>query len=160
MHKSQIVQICFWFFTNSCFLLPGYVLYFALLLPIGLIILHNLISFAVIMHRLCHSRLPNPGEPERLHLKRQFQNGFALTVLMGTTWALAFVSIGYATFLFALLFCVFNSLQGLFLFLLFCLRQPDVLGMCNCCNRASGKSRSYEGDWEPGSKNNPAFAMS
>ena len=128
-------------------------MYFGLLLPIGLIILHNFISFIIIMNRLCRRKLPNLGDPERTNYKRQFQNGFAMTVLMGLTWASAFLAIDYfSSFIFSIIFCVFNGLQGLFVFVLFCLRQPDVRSLCKCCKmdaRSMKRQRSFEADWEP-----------
>ena len=140
------------FFPFSCFLVQGWVLYFGLLLPIGVIILHNFISFIIIMNRLCRRKLPNLGDPERTNYKRQFQNGFAVTILMGFTWASAFLAIDYfSSFIFSIIFCAFNCLQGLFVFVFFCLRQPDVPTLCKCRERDARsvkRQASFEPEWE------------
>ncbi|XP_058256207.1 adhesion G-protein coupled receptor G2-like isoform X2 [Hemibagrus wyckioides] len=43
-----------------------------------------------------------------------------LTLLLGVTWSLAFFTSGYTNYPILYLFCIFNSLQGLFLFLWVC----------------------------------------
>jgi len=37
-----------------------------------------------------------------------------LMSLMGTTWGLAFFSIGFTNYVILYLFCIFNSMQGMF----------------------------------------------
>lgn len=59
-------------------------------------------------------------------LKERLQNAMTMTVLMGLTWSFGFLMIGHTTFIFQLLFCLFNSFQGLLVFVLFCWRQEDV----------------------------------
>ncbi|KAM3624971.1 uncharacterized protein V6R79_004564 [Siganus canaliculatus] len=44
-----------------------------------------------------------------------------LTVLMGTTWGLAFLGSGYVNYPILYLFCILNSLQGFFVFLWICM---------------------------------------
>ncbi|KAF3686945.1 Adhesion G-protein coupled receptor G6 G-protein coupled receptor 126 [Channa argus] len=43
-----------------------------------------------------------------------------LTCLMGTTWGLAFLGSGYVNYAILYLFCIFNSIQGFFIFLWIC----------------------------------------
>ncbi|KAK2853450.1 hypothetical protein Q5P01_006111 [Channa striata] len=43
-----------------------------------------------------------------------------LTCLMGTTWGLAFLGSGYVNYPILYLFCIFNSIQGFFIFLWIC----------------------------------------
>ncbi|XP_072033272.1 uncharacterized protein [Amphiura filiformis] len=146
---------------NYCFLVPGYTLYYGLFLPIGLIILHNFISFIIIMHRLRKDTLPNPDEPERLDFIRQFRHGFLMTVLMATSWVSAFLAIDLfaRNFVFSLIFCVCNGLQGVAV-LFFCFRQSDVYKCCKCCNIKIKGRRSLGGNWTPGSNSlhsNPTY---
>ena len=56
----------------------------------------------------------------------RLQNALVMSVLLGLTWVFGFLAIDEATFIFQLLFCVFNSIQGLLVFFLFCLRSQDV----------------------------------
>lgn len=57
---------------------------------------------------------------------RRLQNAATISVLVGLTWVFGLLAIGKAKVYFQLLFTVFNSLQGLAIFLLFCLRADDV----------------------------------
>ena len=50
----------------------------------------------------------------------------ACSVLMGTTWLIGFFAIGTVKFLFQLLFCILNPLQGCFIFVFHCARSEDV----------------------------------
>ena len=59
-------------------------------------------------------------------ISKRLMNALAISVLMGLTWVFGFLAIGRAKFAFSLLFCVCNSFQGVAVFALFCLRQPDV----------------------------------
>ena len=54
------------------------------------------------------------------------QNAVTISILLGLTWVFGFFAISGATFTFQLLFCLSNSLQGLAIFLLFCVRAEDV----------------------------------
>ena len=49
-----------------------------------------------------------------------------MSVLLGLTWTFGFLAIDDATFIFQLLFCACNSIQGFLVFTLFCLRSQDV----------------------------------
>ena len=57
---------------------------------------------------------------------RRAQNAVAIGTLMGLTWAFGFLSFGGGRYLFNALFATFNSLQGVFVFLLFGIRQPEL----------------------------------
>ena len=50
----------------------------------------------------------------------------ACSVLMGTTWLIGFFALGTVKFLFQLLFCILNPLQGFFIFVFHCARSEDV----------------------------------
>ena len=51
---------------------------------------------------------------------------FTCNVLLGTTWTFALLAVGKATLIFQWLFCVFNSLQGFFIFYFYTVRNQDV----------------------------------
>ena len=50
-----------------------------------------------------------------------------LTPLLGTTWILGLFAIGDATEVFQYLFVILNSLQGVFIFGIYCLFNKEVL---------------------------------
>ena len=62
----------------------------------------------------------------RMEAIRRAQNVVAIGTLMGLTWAFGFLSFGGGRYLFNALFSIFNSLQGVFVFLLFGMRQPEL----------------------------------
>ncbi|XP_072042166.1 adhesion G-protein coupled receptor G6-like [Amphiura filiformis] len=113
---------------DYCFLSPGPSLYFGLLLPVVLILIHNFLTFGLVMRRLLRANLGGTlKEKNRFHhLSMRLQNALAISVLLGLTWVFGFFAIDDATFAFQLLFCLFNAFQGVVVFLLFCLRQEDV----------------------------------
>ncbi|XP_063962173.1 adhesion G-protein coupled receptor G7-like [Lytechinus pictus] len=100
------------------------------LVPMGVILLTNTIIFLLAICRLCQSaRLPGrvwkDREAERRASIERTQTGVSFLVLMGLTW-----STGYLVLLqddtSEVLFIIFNSLQGFFIFVLACLRKRVV----------------------------------
>ncbi|XP_033097281.1 adhesion G-protein coupled receptor G6-like [Anneissia japonica] len=84
-------------------------------------------------------------KPKRELLIKRFQNAVAVSVLLGLTWVFGFLAIGSdssARYVFQVLFCFFNSLQGLFIFVLFCVRQKEIRDEWKrCCKRGDRASR-------------------
>lgn len=136
----------------SCFISPGPALYYGLLLQVGLILLHNLVVFALIMRRLLKSGTGGSAMKNKMAvLSIRLQNAVIISVLLGLTWVFGFLAIADATFAFQLLFCICNSLQGVLILLLFCLRDEDVRKTLRpymwCCGKVTttrkGRSGSY-----------------
>ena len=59
-------------------------------------------------------------------VKTEARQAFSCSVLMGITWLFAVMAVKDMRFLFQTLFCIFNSLQGFFIFILHCARNPVV----------------------------------
>ena len=91
----------------SCFIHPGVPMYLTLLAPIGLILLHNIITFILVMRSL----LQVEEESHSQQISKRLQNAICISTLMGLTWVFGFLAIGDATFAFQLIFCLANSLQ-------------------------------------------------
>ncbi|XP_072032037.1 adhesion G-protein coupled receptor G7-like isoform X3 [Amphiura filiformis] len=126
-----------------CFVKPDYGLFFGLLLPIGLVILHNIITFGLVARKLLSSRayvmksdLENceseDGDGQFFQktgvkeISQRLLNAFAVSILLGITWVFGFLAIEEARFAFQLLFCICNSFQGVLIFIFFCFGQKDV----------------------------------
>ena len=62
----------------------------------------------------------------REETKRRVQNAVAIGTLLGVTWLLGFLTVGHFRHGLGALFTIFNSTQGVFIFLLFGVRQPEV----------------------------------
>ena len=107
------------------------------MLPIGLILSVNGIVFAIVTYKLTCGRktfsMSSTSAPEkennakaRVETIRRAQNAVAIGVLLGLTWSFGLLAIGDGRIAFNALFTIFNSLQGVFVFLLFGIRQPEV----------------------------------
>merc|ERR1712180_20200 len=51
--------------------------------------------------------------------KAKVRIALGCTVLLGITWVFGLFAVGQLTYTFQLLFCIFNSLQGFFIFLFY-----------------------------------------
>lgn len=101
--------------------------YIGVLLLIALMLCYNLVIFILVIRQLtCGRKTMGQDINKRKEMYRRAQNAIAISVLLGLTWAFGFLSIGGAQFIFNLLFLIFNSLQGLFIFIFFCLRQEEI----------------------------------
>ncbi|XP_072025149.1 adhesion G-protein coupled receptor G2-like [Amphiura filiformis] len=114
--------------SDYCFIPPGPDLYYGLLLPIGLILLHNIVTFILVMRSIMKTRMKahQVKNKNKNEMVARLQNAITISILLGLTWVFGFLAIEGATFTFQLLFCLCNSFQGLIIFLLFCVRAEDV----------------------------------
>ncbi|XP_022106250.1 adhesion G-protein coupled receptor G2-like [Acanthaster planci] len=126
-------------YTNDhyCFLRPGLVLYIGLLTPIGLILIHNIVTFVLVMRSLLKVKEVSRSR----QISKRLQNAVGISVLLGLTWCFGFLAINEAAFAFQLIFCLANSFQGVVVFILFCVRREEVRTALSpymrriCCGR-------------------------
>ena len=112
--------------TYSCFV-ASHPLYFGVILPIGIILLHNLVIFGVVIRVLWKSKVgESMTQANSFTAAQRLKNAISVSILMGLTWLFGFLAIEDAEFFFSLLFCLCNSFQGIVIFILFCARQDDV----------------------------------
>ncbi|XP_041478680.1 uncharacterized protein LOC121426444 isoform X2 [Lytechinus variegatus] len=120
-----------------CFISPGPSLYFGMILPIGVILAFNSIIFTIVIYKLTCGRKTfaarNTGMSKKETMAkareeaiRRAQNVVAIGTLLGLTWSFGFLAVGNGRVAFNALFAIFNSLQGVFVFFLFGIRQPEV----------------------------------
>ncbi|XP_062305976.1 adhesion G protein-coupled receptor L3-like [Osmerus eperlanus] len=121
--------------------------------PATLIIMLNVIFLGIALYKMFHHTAilkPDSGcldninyqdyEPE---IKSWVIGAVALLCLLGLTWAFGLMYVNESTVVMAYLFTIFNSLQGMFIFIFHCVLQKKVrkeYGKClrtHCC---SGKS--------------------
>ncbi|XP_041457781.1 adhesion G-protein coupled receptor G6-like isoform X1 [Lytechinus variegatus] len=112
--------------NNQCGFLTLWPLVGGVLVPLAILIVYDALIFTLVMRRLSRKvagkQITKPKYLERLH---RLQNALALTVLMGLTWGVGFLtSIKVANLAFQIIFIILNSLQGVYLFLFYCLRNP------------------------------------
>nr|XP_054764203.1 adhesion G-protein coupled receptor G6-like [Lytechinus pictus] len=112
-----------------------------LLIPIALILLANIIIFGLVVRRLFKSAnvgskrdsIPNNRKASNERVK----NAISLLILFGLTWVTGYLTlINTTSQVIQTLFIVFNSLQGFFIFVLYCAKNPAVRAywarMCGC----------------------------
>nr|XP_054767677.1 adhesion G-protein coupled receptor G7-like [Lytechinus pictus] len=120
-----------------CFISPGHSLYFGMILPIGVIMAFNSIIFTIVIYKLTCGRktfsATNNGMSKKETMAkareeaiRRAQNIVAIGTLLGLTWSFGFLAVGNGRVAFNALFAIFNSLQGVFVFFLFGIRQPEM----------------------------------
>ena len=103
-----------------------YAFYFSLLLVIGLIIAFNIIIFVIVIYRLTCGRKTSSRNPDKLLVR--VRRAVAILTLLGLTWTFGLLSLIHqaSSFTFQVLFCIFNSLQGLFIFVMLCILPEEV----------------------------------
>lgn len=104
-------------YIDSCFPNPGINLYLSLLLPICLVMVHNFVIFSMVVCRLVFTDVAGKAvtQSRKQQLVTRLQNAMCMSVLMGLSWSLGLLVVAHPTFIFQLLFCIVNSLQGKFI---------------------------------------------
>ena len=115
----------YFIFRFSC-VVVGYSFYFALLLPVALILLVNFVILTMVMRSLIQKNNSKISSTQRQTGKVQARIAFACATLLGLTWILGLLAVGDLTYTFQLLFTIFNSLQGFFIFVFYTLMNKDV----------------------------------
>ncbi|KAK3728437.1 hypothetical protein QZH41_009483 [Actinostola sp. cb2023] len=93
--------------------------------PILAILFINLIIFCVVVRKLHCTGAMVPVETKSNERKRCW-TAFAILSLLGLTWLFGALAISDARIVFEYLFCIFNSLQGFFIFFFHCVRIKEV----------------------------------
>ncbi|XP_063096437.1 adhesion G protein-coupled receptor L3 isoform X18 [Cavia porcellus] len=112
--------------------------------PATLIIMLNVIFLGIALYKMFHhTAILKPESGCLDNIKSWVIGAIALLCLLGLTWAFGLMYINESTVIMAYLFTIFNSLQGMFIFIFHCVLQKKVrkeFGKClrtHCC---SGKS--------------------
>ncbi|XP_053319484.1 adhesion G protein-coupled receptor L3 [Spea bombifrons] len=112
--------------------------------PATLIIMLNVIFLGIALFKMFHHTAILKPEAGCLdNIKSWVIGAIALLCLLGLTWAFGLMYINESTVIMAYLFTIFNSLQGMFIFIFHCVLQKKVRKEYGRCLRAqccSGKS--------------------
>ncbi|XP_029652320.2 adhesion G-protein coupled receptor G6-like [Octopus sinensis] len=98
--------------------------YAALLAPVALILLFNITMFSLVMRSL--NSMQNDKKFEHKPKKVRVFGIVGLCFLLGFPWLLPFFGFGEAAEVFHLLFTIFTPLQGMFIFLCYCIYKKDT----------------------------------
>eukprot|EP00106_Octopus_bimaculoides_P009406 XP_014776848.1 PREDICTED: G-protein coupled receptor 126-like [Octopus bimaculoides] len=98
--------------------------YAAFLAPVAIILLFNITMFFVVMWRL--NSLQNDKKFVHNTKKVRVFGVVGLCFLLGLPWVLAFFAFDEAAEVFNHLFTIFNTLQGMFIFICYCIYKKDT----------------------------------
>lgn len=112
---------------RSCFScrLHGIPFLVSFLAPAVLILVGNSVAFVVVFYSLLTSGRKITSSRKITGFQRARQ-GAAILVLFGLTWLFGVLAIKDAKIVFQYLFCVFNSLQGLLVFVFYCVLSSRI----------------------------------
>uniref|UniRef100_A0A8C3WIZ9 Adhesion G protein-coupled receptor L3 n=1 Tax=Catagonus wagneri TaxID=51154 RepID=A0A8C3WIZ9_9CETA len=109
--------------------------------PATLIIMLNVIFLGIALYKMFHhTAILKPESGCLDNIKSWVIGAIALLCLLGLTWAFGLMYINESTVIMAYLFTIFNSLQGMFIFIFHCVLQKKVrkeYGRClrtHCCS--------------------------
>ncbi|CAH0561842.1 unnamed protein product [Brassicogethes aeneus] len=134
-------------------------------LTLAIVMMCRHASSSVSMKNKEHSRLASTSGKEENALQNKLQvnlawlkGAVALVFLLGLTWAFGFLYINEESVVMAYIFCVFNSLQGLFIFAFHCVQNEKIrkeyrkfirkhswLPKCLRCSKVSSPQNSSSG---------------
>eukprot|EP00063_Salmo_salar_P085845 XP_014060680.1 PREDICTED: G-protein coupled receptor 126-like isoform X8 [Salmo salar] len=118
------------------------------------IFLLNVAMFIVVMIQICGRNGKRSNRTLREEVLRNLRSVISLTFLLGMTWGFAFFAWGPVNLAFMYLFSIFNSLQGLFIFIFHCALKENVQKQWRrylCCGRFRLADNS---DWSKTATNN------
>ncbi|KAF7650814.1 hypothetical protein LDENG_00120280 [Lucifuga dentata] len=114
--------------SNICWITDATFFYSLNLVYFTVIFIFNSGILVLVASRICKmKRALRVGAKASTHPARYSESCksgltvLSLTFLMGTTWGLAFLGLGYINYPILYLFCILNSTQGFFIFLWICL---------------------------------------
>ncbi|KAM5263638.1 adhesion G-protein coupled receptor G6 [Ctenodactylus gundi] len=104
----------------------------------GVMFFLNVAMFIVVMVQICGRNGKRSNRTLREEILRNLRSVVSLTFLLGMTWGFAFFAWGPLNVPFMYLFSIFNSLQGLFVFIFHCAMKENVQKQWRrhlCCGR-------------------------
>ncbi len=118
----------------SCFIRIGYAFYLTQVLLLVLTVCFNAYIFARVMYKLSYGRVQSSStrNTSRMsEMKTRARRAFTLSSLLGLTWVFGILSLIHqdAAFTFQILFAIFTSLQGLFVFIMFGVLNNEIRGI-------------------------------
>ncbi|XP_062336519.1 adhesion G protein-coupled receptor L2-like isoform X4 [Osmerus eperlanus] len=106
--------------------------------PVTFVITLNLIFLMVTMYKMVkHSTSMKPDSSRLGGIRSWVMGAFALLCLLGLTWSFGLFFLNDSSVVMAYLFTIFNTLQGMFIFIFHCLLQKKVRKEYSKCFRQS-----------------------
>uniref|UniRef100_A0AAY4AHU3 Uncharacterized protein n=1 Tax=Denticeps clupeoides TaxID=299321 RepID=A0AAY4AHU3_9TELE len=106
--------------------------------PVTFIITLNLIFLVVTMYKMVkHSTSMKPDSSRLESIRSWVLGAFGLLCLLGLTWSFGLFFLSESSVVMAYLFTIFNTMQGMFIFIFHCLLQKKVRKEYSKCFRQS-----------------------
>ncbi|KAI1897535.1 hypothetical protein AGOR_G00084270 [Albula goreensis] len=140
--------------SQFCWIRSQVVFYITCVGYFCIIFLMNVAMFIVVMIQICGRNGKRSNRTLREEVLRNLRSVVSLTFLLGMTWGFAFFAWGPVNLPFMYLFSIFNSLQGLFIFIFHCAMKENVQKQWRrylCCGRFRLADNS---DWSKTATNN------
>ncbi|KAJ8396174.1 hypothetical protein AAFF_G00020410 [Aldrovandia affinis] len=140
--------------SEFCWIRSQVVFYVTCVGYFSVIFLMNVAMFIVVMIQICGRNGKRSNRTLREEVLRNLRSVVSLTFLLGMTWGFAFFAWGPVNLAFMYLFSIFNSLQGLFIFIFHCAMKENVQKQWRrylCCGRFRLADNS---DWSKTATNN------
>ncbi|KAM5283342.1 adhesion G-protein coupled receptor G6 isoform 3-T5 [Hipposideros larvatus] len=121
-----------------CWILDDVVFFVTCAGYFGVMFFLNVAMFVVVMVQICGRNGKRTNRTLREEVLRNLRSVVSLTFLLGMTWGFAFLAWGPIYVPFTYLFSIFNSLQGLFIFIFHCAMKENVQKQWRrhlCCGR-------------------------
>ncbi|CAG5874195.1 unnamed protein product [Menidia menidia] len=121
-----------------CWLTNDVAFYVAVVAYYCVIFVFNVIMFILVLVQIRRIKRQNPHNAQHRTTLQDIRSVAGITILLGLTWGFAFFSWGPVNLAFMYLFAIFNSLQGLFIFLFHCAVKENVRKQWRtylCCGR-------------------------
>ncbi|XP_068208773.1 LOW QUALITY PROTEIN: uncharacterized protein [Palaemon carinicauda] len=100
---------------------------YAFLPPLALTMTVNVIMYSLIIHgAICGRARVNSTMSERTLFMNQLRMAVCVFFLLGFTWIFGLLAVSHLRQVFSYLFCIFNTLQGVFLFLCHICREQGA----------------------------------
>ncbi|XP_035144351.1 adhesion G-protein coupled receptor G2 isoform X7 [Callithrix jacchus] len=132
---------------DFCWINSNAVFYITVVGYFCVIFLLNVSMFIVVLVQLCRIKKRKQLGAQRKTSIQDLRSIAGLTFLLGITWGFAFFAWGPVNMTFMYLFAIFNTLQGFFIFIFYCVAKENVRKQWRrylCC----GKLRLAENsDW-------------
>ncbi|KAM5221832.1 adhesion G-protein coupled receptor G2 [Ctenodactylus gundi] len=138
---------------DFCWINSNAVFYITVVGYFCVIFLLNVSMFIVVLVQLCRIKKKKQLGAQRKTSIQDLRSIAGLTFLLGITWGFAFFAWGPINVTFMYLFAIFNTLQGFFIFIFYCVAKENVRKQWRrylCC----GKLRLAENsDWSKAATN-------
>ena len=119
-------------FFFSC-LVTGLPFYVSLVIPVCIILILNVVLLTLVLrgihdhsNNIRNSKSLSKEESSITYNLKMVKITISCSVLLGLTWLFGFLAVGELTTVMQYLFCIFNSLQGAFIFIFYTLTNNQV----------------------------------